>query len=173
MTPLHSDQPTSSPTPSPRHQPQEPRKTPSKPRSRAELALPLKAVNQPQLLPHSKGPRSGLLSPTHQHGRASRRSRHPPRRRFIRPLAGRPPRRAIQLCLLPLLILVLPGSPPRQPPRRVLSALPEGQVGGEGAIGEVHGSGVGRGTTEGRARGHQGAAQHNPLPPHPGSFGVA
>uniref|UniRef100_A0A453C0L3 Uncharacterized protein n=1 Tax=Aegilops tauschii subsp. strangulata TaxID=200361 RepID=A0A453C0L3_AEGTS len=47
--------------------PQEPRKTPSKPRSRAELALPLKAVNQPQLLPHSKGPRSGLLSPTHQH----------------------------------------------------------------------------------------------------------
>ncbi|KAF7001840.1 hypothetical protein CFC21_017423, partial [Triticum aestivum] len=98
-------------------------------------------------------------------GRASRRSRHPPRRRSVRPLAGRPPRQAIQLCLLPL--LVLPGSPPRQPPRRVLSALPEGQVGGEGAIGEVHGGGVGRGTAEGRARGHQGAAQHNPLPPHP------
>jgi hypothetical protein len=51
----------------------------------------------------------------------------------------------------------------------VVCVIAEGQGGGEGAVGEVHGGGVRRGAAQGRAPGHQGAAEDNPLPPHPGT----
>ncbi|CAN6270151.1 unnamed protein product, partial [Urochloa humidicola] len=62
-----------------------------------------------------------------------------------------------------------PSSRTRRPPRRTFPPPAEGEGG------EVRGRGgrVQRGAAEGRARGHQGASQDDPLPSHPGPSGMA